>query len=129
MPLGRGIGEMWEAVRDRVEVSGHHPVWRITAGSFDSALDYARRRFGEPVVLDRRDRTRWWPRVMLTVTTDRDLAASAPPFEDVSGPVIPGQRGARPKGGKQVLPRSLEEIFAHQEELRRNPPDHARVDA
>ena len=56
MPLGQGIEEMWDAVRDRVEVSGHGPTWQVTAGSFDAALAYARERFGDPVVLERRDR-------------------------------------------------------------------------
>ena len=58
MPLGQGIGELWDAVRDRVEVSGDGPTWEVTAGSFDSALAYAREAYGDPVVLARRDRVR-----------------------------------------------------------------------
>lgn len=108
MPLGQVIAEMWDAVRDRIEVSGKGPTWQVTAGSFDSALAYARTRFGDPVVLGRTDRDRWWPRVTLTVTTDAALAASAPRLEDLTWPV-----GA--------LPSSLEVIFAHQEEGRVAP--------
>lgn len=125
MPLGQGIGEMWGAVRDRVEVSGHWPTWEITAGSFDSALAYARERFGDPAVLARKDRNRWWPRVTLTVTTDATLAASAPDLEEMAHPVVPVQptagevdRGADSGSGREPLPWSLEAIFAHQEELR-----------
>ncbi|HSJ21863.1 MAG TPA: hypothetical protein VK964_14930 [Nocardioidaceae bacterium] len=130
MPLGQGISEMWDAVRDRVEVAGHGPTWEVTAGSFESALAYARERFGDPAVLGRSDRDRWWPRVTLTVTTDPALAASAPPLEDVATPRIPAQptRGdaadAGPSAGTEppsngTLPSSLEAIFAHQEAQRR----------
>lgn len=143
MPLGQGIGEMWKAVRDRIEVDGHDPTWQVTAGSFDSALAYARARFVDPVVLARSDRGRRWPRVTLTVTTDPALAASAPPLEQLAAPPsllqeehetvaelensLPEQRADSP------LPSSLEAIFAHQEELRlarqRVPAhdSHARV--
>lgn len=135
MPLGQGIAEMWDALRDRVEVSGHGPTWEVTAGSFDSALDYARERFDDPVVLRRVDRGRWWPRVSLTVTTDRELAATAPPLDELAIPVVPTQRtrDTAPAGLDQparetaVLPSSLEAIFAHQEELRlarQRTPDH-----
>lgn len=128
MPLGQGIGEMWKAVRDRIEVDGHGPTWQVTAGSFDSALAYARARFEDPVVLARSDRGRRWPRVALTVTTDPALAGSAPPLEELAVPPsrphevpeavvelesdLPEQRVDSP------LPSSLEAIFAHQEELR-----------
>jgi hypothetical protein len=124
MPLGQGIGEMWEAVRDRVEVSGEDPVWEVTAGSFDGALDFARERFGDPVVLARRDRNRWWPRVTITVTTDHVLAGSAPALEELSFPVVPRQRsagddsGRKSRRGPYVMPLELEAIFAHQEEVR-----------
>jgi hypothetical protein len=114
MPLGQGIEELWDAVRDRVEVSGHGPIWHVTAGSFDSALAYARERFDDPAVLERTDRRRWWPRVTLTVTTDVALARSAPPLEDLSTPTVPAQ--APPATAE--LPRSLEAIFAHQEQRR-----------
>ncbi|HSE09251.1 MAG TPA: hypothetical protein VLB29_11355 [Nocardioidaceae bacterium] len=124
MSLGQGIGELWEAVRDRVEVSGEEPTWEVTAGSFDSALTYARERFEQPVVLARRDRARWWPRITLTITTDPALAAGAPPLEDLAQPFIPEQ--AVPQVAEDetapdranLLPSSLEAIFAHQEELR-----------
>lgn len=124
MPLGQGIGEMWGAVRDRVEVAGHGPTWEVTAGSFDQALAYAQERFGEPAVLARKDRARWWPRVTLTVTTDPALAADAPEVEELSHPVVPRQASsvdvaAAVEGGPDsTLPSSLEAIFAHQEELR-----------
>ena len=128
MPLGQGIGEMWKAVRDRIEVDGHDLTWQVTAGSFDSALAYARARFEDPVVLARSDRGRRWSRVTLTVTTDPTLGASAPPLEQIAVPPrrpheaheavaelesdLPEQRVDSP------LPSSLEAIFAHQEELR-----------
>lgn len=115
---------MWDAVRDRVEVSGHGQTWRVTAGSFEAALEYARSRFGDPVVLRREDRNRWWPRVTLTVSTDP--AASAPPLEELARPVVPPQR-QRPAGSPEDMPTSLEAIFAHQEELRvarQRTPDH-----
>lgn len=94
---------MLAAVRTRVEVSGHGPTWKVTAGSFEDALEYARGRFGDLTVLDRGDRDRWWPRVTLTVTTDSGLAESAPPWDELARPAVPA---------------SLEAIFAHQEELR-----------
>lgn len=127
MPLGQGIGELWDAVRDRVEVDGHGETWHVTAGSFDSALAYARERFGDPVVLARHDRARWWPRVTLTVTTDPELAASAPSLDELARPVVPPQRTpdapvaeaeSEVSRGFDPLPSSLEAIFAHQEELR-----------
>lgn len=113
MPLGQGIGETLQAVRNRIELSGHGPTWQVTAASFESALAYARERFGDPAVLERRDRSRWWPRVTITVTTDPVLAASAPRLEDVARPVVPAQRSAEP----DRMPAFLEEIFAHQEQL------------
>lgn len=133
MPLGQGIGEMWDAVRDRIEVSGHGQTWHVTAGSFDSALDYASDRFGDPIVLERKDRDRWWPRVTLTVTTDAALAASAPNLEDLAQPPVPAQAApavdaiSTVESMPEVLPSSLEEIFAHQEErriARQRVPDH-----
>jgi hypothetical protein len=128
MPLGQGIGEMWKAVRDRIEVDGHDLTWQVTAGSFDSALAYARARFGDPVVLARTDRGRRWLRVTLTVTTDPALAASAPPLEEIAVPPsshqeehekVVGREGDIPEQrADSPLPSSLEAIFAHQEELR-----------
>lgn len=141
MPLGQGIGEMMEAVRDRIEVSGTGPTWDVTAGSFDSALDYARERFGDPVVLARSDRNRWWPRVTLTVSTDPARAASAPALEDIRRlppPVQPVERGptrteqgrlAGPVDKRDGMPSSLAAIFDHQEELRiarQRTPGHDR---
>ncbi len=122
MPLGQGIEETWQAVRSRIEVSGHGPTWHITAGSFEAALGYARERFGDPAVLDRKDRSRWWPRVTLTVTTDPALAASAPALEDIARPAVPMQRepgSGSPDVEGDVMPASLEAIFEHQERRRR----------
>jgi hypothetical protein len=116
MSLGLGIEELWEAVRDRVEVSGDGPVWRVTAGSFESALGYARARFPDPTVLDRTDRNRLWPRVTLTVTTDAVLGGGAPPLEDLER-AVPTQPTRRPSS-RPDLPPSLEAIFVHQEALR-----------
>jgi hypothetical protein len=125
MPLGNGIGEMWSAVRDRVEVGGDGRTWHVTAASFDAALAYARDRFDDPAVLARKDRSRWWPRVTLTVTTDATLAQQAPALGDLAGPVVPvrTRRSRRAEARRRrragwAMPPSLEEIFAHQEELR-----------
>jgi hypothetical protein len=81
VPLGRGIVEVFEAIPERIEVSGHGPTWRVTGGSFESALAFAEEAFGDTVVVAREDRRRWWPRVTLTVTRDPELAADAPPVE------------------------------------------------
>ena len=141
MPLGQGIGEMMEALRDRIEVSGGGRTWEVTAGSFDTALTYARERFDDPVVLARTDRDRWWPRVTLTVTTDPGLAASAPPLEELSRPPAPEQpipaQATRPRPSPAPvdqavredtgMPSALEAIFDHQEQLRiarQRVPDH-----
>lgn len=138
MPLGQGIGEMVEAVRGRIELSGAEPTWEVTAGSFEAALAYARERFEDPVVLARNDRDRWWPRVTLIVTTDRDLAASAPPLEDLARPPVteqpipeqPSRSAPSPApvavAGEERqesrvdsdMPAALEAIFDHQEQLR-----------
>lgn len=138
MPLGQGIGEMVEAVRGRIELSGADPTWEVTAGSFEAALAYARERFENPVVLARNDRDRWWPRVTLTITTDRELAASAPPLEDLARPPvaeqpIPEQPSRSVPSPAPVtvageehqesrvdsdMPAALAAIFDHQEQLR-----------
>jgi hypothetical protein len=122
VPLGQGIGELWDALRDRVEVSGSGPEYQVTAGSFDTALAYARERFDEPVVLERQDRARWWPRVTLTVSTDPARAVAAPPLAELAAPVVPVQRRRHEPepavDGAGALPSSLEAIFAHQEEQR-----------
>ena len=89
MPLGRGIVEVFEAIPDRIEVSGHGPTWRVTGGSFESALAFAQEAFGDTVVVAREDRSRWWPRVTLTVTQDPELAAEAPPVETFADAAAP----------------------------------------
>lgn len=139
MPLGQGIGELMEALRDRVEVSGGGSTWEVTAGSFDSALAYARERFHDPVVLARSDRQRWWPRVTLTVTTDPALASSAPPLSELARPPVTEQpfpeQATRSAAAVTApaeredhgMPSALEAIFDHQEQLRiarQRVPDH-----
>ena len=104
MPLGQGIEDMWEAVRGRIELSGHDPSWEVTAGSFEDALEYARSRFGDPVVLSRRDRSRWWPRVTLSITTDPALAGAAPPLADLATPAVPAQTTATSAADAQATP-------------------------
>lgn len=136
MPLGQGMTQMVQAVQDRIEVSEGDGVWHVTAGSFESALAYARERFGQPTVLARRDRGRWWPRVTLTVTTDAHRAAQAPPLEELAQPSVPEQRSssapvsddtppvsddappaAEPDAAadRGPLPPSLEAIFSRQD--------------
>jgi hypothetical protein len=134
VPLGLGIGEFVEAIRDRVEVSERDETWRITAGSFESALAYARERFDDPVVLSRRDRTRWWLRVTLEISTDPARAQAAPPLEELARPVVHKEQAPvddevpeepldeGPVNGEQDagrLPASLEAIFASQAARRR----------
>jgi len=121
VPLGQEIGAMVEAVRDRVEVASHGETWHVTAGSFDGALAYARERFDEPVVLSRKDRGRWWPRVTLTVTRDPVLAAAAPDVATFATPAVHETPAGQPIETTLDPPSfasALEEIFAHQEELR-----------
>ena len=99
MPLGRGIVEVFEAIPERIEVSGHGPTWRVTGGSFESALAFAQEAFGDTVVVAREDRSRWWPRVTLTVTQDPELAAEAPPvetFADAAAPDVTRSRHPDP---------------------------------
>ena len=86
MPLRRDIQEVLEAIPARIEVSGHAPTWRVTGGSFEDVVAFARTAYDDPIVVAREDRHRWWPRVTLTVTTDPELAASAPPLEAFSDP-------------------------------------------
>src|SRR6476469_10062670 len=127
MPLGRGIVEVFEAIPDRIEVSGHGPTWKITGGSFEGVLDYAREALGESAVIGREDRGRWWPRITLTVTTDPARMAEAPALETFADPVEaaePEHVEAAGPGPVEVMTddesfvSSLEEIFAHQEERR-----------
>ena len=141
MLLGQGIGEMVEAVRDRVEVSWHGETWHISAGSFDRALGYARERFGDPVVLSRKDRGRWWPRVTLVVTEDQARAVSAPPLEDLAHPAAPVAPAPRAEPAPRIqsdaeawdeawydeersdsgMPAVLEAMFARQDAADRIP--------
>ena len=139
MPLGQGIVEVLRAIPPRIEVTGHGPTVRITAGSFDAALDYARERFDAPAVLGCAVRNRFWPRVTLTVTTDADLAGSAPPLEELRSQAEEqeavlrasrrlahrAQTGAHravplPDAGDSAEPglSTLEEIFERQERQR-----------
>ncbi|MGZ4444156.1 MAG: hypothetical protein ACXVXC_13405 [Nocardioidaceae bacterium] len=134
MPLGKGIAEVVEAVQVRIEVSGHAPTWRVTGGSFESALEFAREAYDDPVVVSRTDSGRWWPRVTLTVTKDPALAATAPALESLQEPPapkveLPPEPPARPP---RYLP-SLDQIFEDQEADRaarrrqRRPHRGARV--
>lgn len=128
MPLGQGIVEVLGAIPARIEVSGHGPTIRITGGSFDAVLDYAREVYDDPVVLAYEERTRWWRRVTLTVTTDPALAAGAPPLAALRA--RSQQAKARPEKPRRVPAQVaapaeedlgwsvLEQIFAHQEQLR-----------
>ena len=143
MPLGLGIVEVLRAIPPRIEVTGHGPTVRITAGSFDAALDYARECYEAPAVVACELRYRFWPRVTLTVALDPELARSAPPLEELRrraeereaalraarGPAHRADPGSsRTEPGMAVEPEmagegepglsTLEEIFAHQE-LRR----------
>lgn len=135
MEIRRGITELLEAIPDRIEVSGQAPTWRVTGGSFESAVDYANEAFGEPVVLAREDRSRWWPRVTLTVTTDPALAEAAPPLEELAQapvvdapdehsdePVVPAPRHRAEE--HEIFESFLDEAFARQEAAR---DERARV--
>jgi hypothetical protein len=134
MRLGLSIGEFVEAIRDRIEVSERDDTWHVTAGSFESALAYAHERFGDPVVLSRRDRARFWRRVTLEISTDPALAASAPPLEELARPAVrrpaPVEHETPPEppdaaayvedeNDEGRLPASLEAIFASQAASRR----------
>lgn len=133
MPLGRGILELFEAIPDRIEVSGHSPTWRVTGGSFESAVSFAEEAFDEPVVVAREDRCRWWPRVTLTVTKDPALAAGAPPLETLADPRPDPPPDAGPDADLTEEPVSdrepdpasegtLDAMFAYQEARRRRVP-------
>ena len=132
MPLRRDIASVFEAIPDRIEVSGGEPTWRVTGGSFEAVLAYARQAFGDPVVVARQDRQRWWPRVTLTVTTDPELAAVAPPLEALAAPRSTAH--AEPEPAAYAEPTATEEpassmarleaMFAYQEELRAAAAEH-----
>lgn len=142
MPLGRGIVEVLQAIPPRIEMTGHGPTFRITAGSFDDALAYARGRFVDPAVIDCEVRDRFWPRVTLTVTTDPAAAASGPSLEELRDRAerrsadlgLSRGRGRRTAvGAHRDEPEAeaaepglaiLEEIFAHQEQQRQ---ERARI--
>jgi hypothetical protein len=109
MPLGQNIAEVFGAIPERIEVSGHEPTWRVTGGSFESVLAYVQQAFAGATVVAREDRHRWWPRVTLTVTRDPELAAGAP---DVAAFATGGVPDPPPFAS------ALDEIFTHQEELR-----------
>lgn len=116
MPLRQGINELVEAIEDRIEVTGRAPTWRVTAGSFESAMSYARKAYHDPVVVGRSDQHRLWPRVTLTVTTDPVLARSAPPLEQLVRPRMPQQRkgthrATRAPAAQRTPVFSLEEFF------------------
>jgi len=104
MPLGREIVELLEAIPDRIEVSGTGPTWRVTGGSFDSVVSWANDAFDDPVVIAREDRSRWWPRVTLTVTTDPGLAAEAPPLAAFTEPDRPEPESAQPESPEPESP-------------------------
>jgi hypothetical protein len=124
MPLGQGILDVLEAIPRRIEMSGHEPTWRLTGPSFDAVWEFALEVLpGDPVVVAREDRNRLWPRVTLTLTIDPKLAAGAPPIDELRAPRVPQQRQPPPKQlwndeeyAESFSP--LEEIFAHQEEVR-----------
>ena len=127
MPLGKGIAEVFGAIPDRIEVSGHEPTWKVTGGSFESVLAFAREAYGETTVVAREDRSLLWPRVTLTVTRDPVLAADAPDPATFATPVVPEQASATHRAepvtdtlteDASSFVSALDEIFAHQEELR-----------
>jgi hypothetical protein len=127
MPLGQGILDVLEAIPRRIEMSGHAPTWRVTGASFDAVLAFAEEVLPrEAVVVAREDRRRWWPRVTLTLSVDPERIAAAPPVEDLRTPpalAVPEQRVAAevPLWNDEEYAESfspLEEIFAHQEEVR-----------
>jgi hypothetical protein len=117
MQLGRAILEVLEAIPERIEVSGHEPTWKVTGGSFDAAAAFADEAFDGAVVVERHDRDRWWPRVTLTVTTDPQLAATAPPLEQLATEPEPVPRPVQP-AQRARTGSVLEDMFAYQEDAR-----------
>lgn len=121
MPLGKGIVEVFGAIPDRIEVSGHGPTWKVTGGSFEDTLAFVESAYTEAVVVARDDRGRWWPRVTLTVTSDPVLAAAAPDVATFATPAVhrtPAGQAIETTVDPPTFASALEEIFAHQEELR-----------
>lgn len=104
MSLTRGLRELIEAIPERIEVSGERPTWEVTGGSFESVVAYAEQAFGEPAVLSRRDRSRWWPRITLIVTIDPQLAAQAPPLESLAHPEPEQQPEPEPETEPEPAP-------------------------
>jgi hypothetical protein len=135
MPFARGLVELFEAIPERIEVSGDEPTWRVTGGSFESVVSFAAEAFDEPVVVAREDRRRWWPRVTLTVTKDPELAAQAPPLESLADPEPQPDPEPAPApepepdpepiasvapARKHLPEATLEDMFAYQDELERS---------
>ncbi len=128
MPLGQGILDVLEAIPRRIEMSGHAPTWRVTGASYDAVVSFAAEVLPrEAVVVAREDRNRWWPRVTLTLSVDPALVEAAPPAEELRkppAPPVPAQRAVAaevPLWNDEEYAESfspLEEIFAHQEEVR-----------
>jgi hypothetical protein len=125
MPLGREIVELLEAIPDRIEVSGTGPTWRVTGGSFDSVVSWANDAFDDPVVIAREDRSRWWPRVTLTVTTDPGLAAEAPPLAAFTEPDRPEPESAQPESAQpeSAQPESAQPESPEPESPERESPE------
>jgi hypothetical protein len=121
MQLRRNILELFEAIPDRIEVSGHEPTWQVTGGSFDDAVSFANDAFDQPVVIARQDRRRWWPRVTLTVTTDPALAADAPPLAELAvDPEPPPEPDPEPAPEAEPEPEPQadpDEVFAFLEDV------------
>jgi hypothetical protein len=120
MAIRRRIMELFEAIPARIEVSG---------GSFEAAVAFARDAFGDTAVIDRRDRRRWWPRVTLTITTDPEVAATAPPLDALLNPEPDQAQPSQPltqveaaeapeaeAAAEAEPPSFLEEIFTRQEQ-------------
>ena len=121
MPLGKGIVEAFGAIPDRIEVSGQGPTWKVTGGSFEDTLAFVEGAYADAVVIARADRGRWWPRVTLTVTRDPLLAAVAPDVATFATPTLvedPAGHLIETPVDTPSFASALEEIFAHQEELR-----------
>lgn len=110
-PLGQGLKDVLLAVPQRIELSGHGTRWQVTAGSFDSAVEYATTRFGEVAVVDRWEHTRWWRRVTVVVTTDP--AEISRVVDERALHIVTQQPDPGPE-----LPPALEAIFARQEAVR-----------
>lgn len=127
MPLGQDIMDIFEAIPRRIEMSGRAPTWRITGASFDDVLRFARESLpADAVVVAREDRSRWWPRVTLTLSVDSHLIAAAPSPVSLRDPPpgpVPEQRARTPvplwndeEYAESLTP--VQDLFASQEEVR-----------